>query len=101
MPSAPTLGAVRRSKTLGKNMQWVQTEEDMEDAGEGISPLSSPARRKARVERGLAASRNAITSASMPALSEYFSLEMSQPTSTTPYEYLALIADDEDEGIIF
>jgi len=43
-----------------------------------------------------------LPSASMPVLSEFFSLDVSHPTSTTANEYLDLIADDEDDmGISF
>ena len=43
-----------------------------------------------------------IASASMPALSEYFSLGgVAQPMSTTAHEYLELIADDDEDGNFF
>ncbi|GBG30958.1 Alpha,alpha-trehalose-phosphate synthase UDP-forming [Hondaea fermentalgiana] len=46
--------------------------------------------------------KSALASASMPVLSEYFSLDVSQPTSRNAAEFLDLVAnDDDDDGITF
>lgn len=47
--------------------------------------------------------KRGMASASMPALSEYFSLDVSQPTSTSALDYLDLVAndDEDDAGITF
>uniref|UniRef100_A0A7S2RRW3 CBM20 domain-containing protein n=2 Tax=Mucochytrium quahogii TaxID=96639 RepID=A0A7S2RRW3_9STRA len=101
-PPKTTVTTIREDQSA-ENLDFQASEQNDKAAAAALAASQAKQNHRSFLDLRLAESNSTglMSSSSMPALSEYFSLDISHPTSSTAQEFLDLIADDEEGGITF